>query len=139
MSTYKTLKQAADKIEKLATALEKAEADLALAKTAAAQAEKVAEQAKQAKTASDAAQAKLGGLAKEAADKLLAAGLLSNAEKRDLFASQILNDHGSAISQISKLAAHVRAPKLGSVVVGTEHVAQTADQAWEARIAKHVR
>lgn len=108
--SYKLLKQAADQLDALANKLEAAEA------AAAANAVKSAAVTK---TASDQASADLKtkriSLAKTAADKLLAAGLLSSAEKRDQFAAEI-TDPDVALAKLAKFAESVTLPALGKVV-----------------------
>jgi len=118
--SYKLLKQAADQLDKLATELEASEKQLA--------------QAKVVKTASADDQAQLLVHAKVAADKLLEAGLLSSAEKRDQFAANIA-DHKVAIEQIGKLAAAAQMPRMGKVVVDDKPQTKTAgsDEAWDTR------
>ena len=120
MSAYKLLKTAAAQLEASASALEAAEqkAVSAAASTKTAAAESAGAKADRAK------------LAKLAGDKLLQAGLLSSADKRDQFVTEILN-HNQALTKIAKLAEHVRAPKFGSVVVD-ESVSKTesADDVW---------
>jgi hypothetical protein len=135
---YKLLKTAAAELKELAQRLESAHKELAQVKTAKAKAEAELTQVKtaqaaQVKTAqaAEATKAKLAGIAKTAADKLLNAGLLSNTEKRDQFASELL-DHSTAIEKIAKLAEFVQVPKLGKVVAEDSSVSGS-----EATWAKH--
>lgn len=120
--SYKLLKQAADQLDKLATELEASEKLLAQTKVAAAQPAKASADEK----------AELLSLAKVAADKLLEAGLVSSAEKRDQFAAEIV-DHKVAIQKIAKLAASAQVPRMGRVVV--DDTAQTkvasSDESWD--------
>jgi hypothetical protein len=118
--SYKLLKQAADQLDKLATELEASEKQLA--------------QAKVVKTASADDKAQLLVHAKVAADKLLEAGLLSSAEKRDQFAAEIA-DHTVAIDKLGKLAAAAQMPRMGKVVVDDKPQTKTAgsDEAWDTR------
>ena len=136
MSQYKMLKAAAAAIDFAAGRIEEQEtrAKVASEKLAAADKTKTASEKESAGH-----KAELGTLAKVAADKLLESGLLSNAEKRDQFASTCL-DHKSALAQLGKLASLVQAPKLGSVVAAGNAVGveKTANQAWDERAAGHL-
>lgn len=118
--SYKLLKQAADQLEQLATELEANEKKLAEAKVV--------------KTAAADDKAQLLVHAKVAADKLLEAGLLGSAEKRDQFAAQIV-DPVVAIEQLGKLAGAVQMPRMGKVVVDTPTQTKVAgsDEAWDTR------
>lgn len=132
--SYKLLKQAADQLDALATALEAAEVSKqGVQKTAAeikAAEEKVAaEKAAAEKTAADLKTKRLA-LAKTAADKLLEAGLLSSPEKRDLFAAEI-TDPEVALQKLAKLAESVTVPKVGVVVSeGTQNKVASSDEVW---------
>ena len=80
----------------------------------------------------DDGKAQLLALTKVAADKLLEAGLLSSAEKRDQFAAEIA-DHKVAIEKIAKLASAAQMPRMGKVVVDTQSQTKVAssDEAWD--------
>ena len=128
--SYKLLKQAADQLDKLASDLEAADKAVADAKAQVeAQAKTAATKPEQ--TADDKA-ARLAK-AKVAADKLLEVGLLSSPEKRDLFASEIV-DPDVAIAKIAKLAESVQLPRLGKVVVDeTTTKVASSDDVWDQR------
>lgn len=127
MSTYKLLKTAALQLEASASELEAAQAKIAAAEQKAAAA---AANTKVAAAESDSVKAGRTKLAKLAADKLLNCGMLSSTEKRDQFVTEILN-HDQALTKIAKLAEHVKAPKLGSVVVDdTASKVESADDVW---------
>lgn len=127
--TYKLLKQAADQLEALATALEASDKKVAEVQTKAAQA-KIAET----KVADNTA--KLGELAKTAADKMLSAGLISSAEKRDAVAAELIS-HESALAKLAQLTGFVNLPKLAQVVPGESQTkVGTADDAWNTHAQK---
>jgi hypothetical protein len=129
--SYKLLKQAADQLDKLASELEASEKALA---QATAQAKTAAATPAPVKPSEDEKAARLSQ-AKLAADKLLEAGLLSSAEKRDQFAAEIV-DPVVAIQKIAKLAETVSVPRLGRVVVDeTQTKVASSDDVW----AGHVR
>lgn len=135
------LKKAADRIEELERANAKLATDLA---TATDEKVKLAQHIDQVKTASvkqeetaAKAKAELGSKAKTAADKLFSHGLLNTTERRDIFASRILSDHGEALDALSKVAEHVNdAPKIATVVPGDESKTETADAAWDRAASK---
>lgn len=116
--SYKLLKQAADQLDQLATQLEASEKLVAQTKVAAAKGEDE--------------KAQLLALTKVAADKLLEAGLLSSAEKRDQFAAEI-SDHKVAIEKIAKLASAAQVPRMGRVVVDerTQTKVASSDESWD--------
>lgn len=124
---------AADVIEKLASAFAEGQQDLAKvaadAKTYKAQAEEVREQVKQAADA----RAEVAGLAKTAAAAVYDAGLVRSTEARDELAVQLL-DHDAALDQLSKIASLVEAPKSGVVVTGGSAKVASADDVWEGHI-----
>lgn len=141
---YKQLKTAADRLDsyadqldKAASKLDKADGKIKQAKTAAAAAEAKAKNG-QKKTAAEveAQKAKLGGLAKTAAASIRSAGLISNQQQEDVFASQLL-DHEQALAKLAKLATHVATPKRASVVVDDKPSSdeESADARWEKRAA----
>jgi len=126
---YKQLKTAADTLEQAAADLEGS-----LKRQAKLAAEAASAKAAQTKTASanKAGQAKLGTLAKTAADRLLAAGMISNEQNRDRFAADVLS-HEAALERLAKLAQFVTVPKTAQVVVDGTSAAATADSVWEQR------
>jgi len=127
MSAYKLLKTAAFQLEASASELESAHKKVAAAEQKAVAA---SAQTKVAAAESDGVKAERTKLAKLAADKLLSAGMLSSPEKRDQFVAEIL-DHNQALTKIAKLAGHIRAPKLGSVVIDpSETKIESADDVW---------
>ncbi len=84
---------------------------------------------------SEKAKAEIAELAKTAAEKLRARGLLANTENADKFASEILNDRKAVYQALSKVADHVNvSPAHGKVAhVGEHEVVETADGAWDTR------
>jgi len=128
--TYKLLKQAADELDALATALEASDKKVA-------EVRKLAAQAKTAEVKVADNTAKLGGLAKAAADKMLSVGLISSAEKRDGTAAELLS-HEFALAKLAKLAEMVSVPKLAQVVPSDSAQTKTgsADEAWTAHAQK---
>ena len=119
MTTYKLLKRAAAELDAAAAKVEQLEKHLStgtakVTKTAAVQS------------------AKIGQLAKQAADKLLANGLLSNAQNRDRFAAA-LTTHEGALAQLAKFASVIQPKRLGQVVVDQAQTAPDADSAWDTQ------
>lgn len=136
MSSYKQLKQAADMLDKHADALEQAGEALDQAQKKLAQERSSLQE--QEKTASDqeAQKAEIAPVAKQAASALLEAGLLSSQEQADVFASQILGDHKTAMAKIAQLAQHAGMPKRAAVVPDSQPQQEnSADDVWE----KHAR
>jgi len=129
MTIHKLLKQAADELDAVAAALEASEKKVA-------EVQKAASQAKTAEVKVADNTAKLGGLAKVAADKMLSVGLISSAEKRDGVAAELLS-HEAALAKLAKLAEMVSVPKLAQVVPGdTSTKTGSADEAWAAHAQK---
>ncbi len=144
-TTYQTLKAAAEMLEKAASAVEQHEQAVAQYKQAA---DKAAEQVKtaqakvdeltaasQIKTAADKAaaeteKAKRADLAKQAADRLVSTGLLTD-KLRDKFAAAIVNDHNHAVENLAKLAGQIPAThRLGKVTVDHTPMHKSAEQVW---------
>lgn len=130
--TTAMLKTAADQIESLVTELEASQAKVAAletqlghAKTAAASDVKVAEETK----------AAIADKAKTAAAKLREVGLLSTDERRDSMATKLAADASAALDLLVKCAELVRVPKIGSVVVDNTAPVESADSAWDRRVA----
>lgn len=136
------LKLAADALEAQDRAITEANVKLAAAEADKAKlAEENAKlvQAKQASAKADTEQtkndaAKLAPLAKLAADKLYAKGMLSSPELRDRFAAEIINPV-QALEALAKAAEYVEAEpaqKLGTVVPANDAV-ETSDDVWQRR------
>ncbi len=128
--TYKLLKQAADELDAVAAALDASDKKLAEVQKAATQAKTAA-----VKVADNTA--KLGSLAKVAADKMLSVGLISSAEKRDSVAAELMS-HEAALAKLAKLSEIVSVPKLAQVVPSDPAQTKTgsADEAWTAHAQK---
>ena len=128
--TYKLLKKAADELEAMATKLEESDKKLAEVQAKTAQAKTA-----QVKVADNTA--KLGELAKTAADKMLSVGLISSAEKRDAVAAELIS-HEAALAKLAQLTTFVSLPKLATVVPGetTQTKSASADDAWAAHAHK---
>jgi hypothetical protein len=131
MSTL--IKQAADQIEKLVQAGQAQEAKIAqlTAEIATLKAQpKLAHE--------DVIKAEVAPLAKQAAAKLREIGLVSSDEKRDLLATQMVENPKLAYELVIKSASYIRAPKLGSVVP-TEQPDQSANASWDSRVARGMK
>ena len=130
--TVELLKTAAAQIDTLVKELETAQSKIAELTASAAQAKTAS--AAEAKVANE-AKAAIAEQAKTAAAKLREVGLLSSDERRDAMAAKLASDSSAALELLTKCAEMVRVPKLGSVVVDTTVPAESANAAWDRRVA----
>lgn len=122
MSLHKVLIKSAEALEKVAAELESFKLPTPLP-------------SKPVKTAADlASEARIGQLAKQAADKLLSVNLLTTQEKADQWARRVVK-HEGALEELQKLASHIQVPRMGSVVVQTQpNLEKDAYAVFETRV-----
>ncbi len=130
MTIHKLLKKAADELDAAAAALDASDKKLA-------EVQKTAGQAKTAQVKVADNTAKLGELAKTAADKMLSVGLISSAEKRDAVAAELIS-HETALAKLAQLTGYVSLPKLATVVPSdpAQTKSASADDVWAAHAHK---